>query len=603
MSKYNYLPKQLLILCKITLIPLVFLLAACNALQPIPDQASPSVEENQHAEKTSKYSGQSKSEPDIKQPDEPQARPDIELTEDILYQLLLAEIAGQRGKLDISVENYLSLARETRDPKVIERAARIAVYARDNKAASEAANLWIQVEPDNLDAKQILAVMAIRNGQIQQAVDHLEDIINDNQGQIDQKLWMIANMLGREKDNQTVLTVMERLMEAHQSDPNALFAYANVVTRMGDLKKAEQLLLQIIELDPDNQNAIVTYVSLLQQQDKKTEAIVWLKQKLQGNPENTLLQLVYARLLADAQRFDEAQVVFEKLDNEDPENVDVINALGYLHLQSNRLDQAKEYFIRLTKFPAKSDEAGYFLGRIAEEKQSYNEAIGWYGGVQKGQHFFDSQLRIGMILAEQGKIQQSREHFQSIPINSAEEQTIVIQAEAEMLIEHKRHHEALQVYNKALDQKYDADILYSRAMLAEKIDRLDILEADLKQILEKDPENSQALNALGYTLADRTDRHQEAYEYIKKAYEISPEDYYILDSMGWVLYRLGRLDEAIEYLQKAMELRSDPEIAAHLGEVLWVKGDKEGAKDIWDTAIQQTPEDTRLLDVIKRFTH
>ena len=177
----------------------------------------------------------------------------------------------------------------------------------------------------------------------------------------------------------------------------------------------------------------------------------------------------------------------------------------------------------------------------------------------------------------------------------------MIQAEGEILTNEKRYEEAMTLFDSEINENPHPDLLYSRAMLAEKMGRLDILEADLKRILEDDPDNATALNALGYTLADRTDRYEEAYDYIKRAYEQSPGDFYILDSMGWVLYRLGRLDEAVDFLQQALELRNDPEIAAHLGEVLWVMGDKEAARDVWDTALQATPADDRLLKVIERF--
>ncbi len=592
----------------IQLVSAAVLLLGLSACAPI-EQRSPVVDPGQEEVAVAPEKN-AKNKPIPQEPGT--TRPNIELTEDILYQLLLAEIAGQRGKLEVAVDNYLDLARTTRDPVVIGRATRIAVYARDDMAAKEAATLWNEVEPGNADALQVLAVMAIRNGNIQEAVDHLEGVMDvGNDGQIDQKLWMIANMLGREKDQETVTLVMERLMREHQNDPDALFAYAHVVSRMGKMEKAEDLLLQVMKLSPDNENALITYISLLQRQQKHTEAIVWLKEKLDAssgtnpstNPGNFNLHLIYARLLSDAKRFEEARIEFEALDKNHPENNDVLYALGLLHLQANRLDDSKRYFIRLSKTGGRADEAGYYLGRILEEQNELDQARVWYAGVQQGEHYFDSQIRQGMILAQQGKLDEARKQLQNVITKNAEEKSILIQAEGEMLAEAKHYEEALKVYNQALESRYDADILYSRAMLAEKMDRLDILEADLKNIIEQDPKNAQALNALGYTLADRTERYQEAYEYIKQAIEVSPEDYYILDSMGWILYRLGRLEESVDYLRKAMALRSDPEIAAHLGEVLWVMGEKENAKNIWNTAIQETPEDTRLLDVIKRFTH
>ncbi len=531
----------------------------------------------------------------------PPPRPSVKLTDEILYKLLLAEIAGHRGMLDISVDNYMELARKTRDPEVVERATRIAVYARDDEATREAAELWIEIDPRSADAHQVLAVMSVRNGDIEQALEHLNILLNNSDGMIDQKLWMIANMLGREEDQGAVIAVMERLMADRQDDAQALFAYSHVIARLGDLDKARSLLERVMVLMPGNTNVALSYVSILQRQEKTAEAITWLEDNLSKQEDDFNLRLIYARLLADTKQFDAARREFELLATQAPNNADVLYALGLLYLQASRLEDSERYFTRLTNTGQHVDEANYYLGRIAEENNELDAAGSWYQGVQKGENYFDAQVRLGLILARQEKIEEARKHLQTVRAKSGRERSLLIQAEGELLTGQKRYEDAMSVYDDALDQQYDADILYSRAMLAEKMNRLDILESDLKQIIENDPGNAQALNALGYTLADRTERYEEAYEYIKRALEISPNDFYILDSMGWVLYRLGRLSESVVYLRRALELRPDPEIAAHLGEVLWVMGDKERARSIWDTALQETPEDSRLLDVINRF--
>lgn len=536
------------------------------------------------------------------------ARPKIELTDEILYKLLLAEFAGHRDQLDISVKNYLELARSTRDPEVVERATRISVYARDNAAAREAASLWVELDPDNIDAHQVLAVMAVREGNIELALDHLNILLDNSSGKIDQKLWMIANLLGREdadkeKQQQIILNVMERLMASRQDDANALFAYSHVLARLGNLDKAKELLEKVLVLMPDNNNVALSYVSLLQRQDKELEAIDWLEKNLVNQDENFNLRLIYARLLADTKQFDAARREFELLAAQAPNNSDVLYALGLLYLQASRMDESEQYFMRLSNTKQHVDEANYYLGRIAEERNDLEKAGSWYQGVQKGENYFDAQIRMSLILSRQDRVEDARTHLHSVRARSAREKSMLIQAEGEILTGEERYEDAMSVYDKALEENYNADILYSRAMLAEKMDRLDILEQDLKQIIENEPDNAQALNALGYTLADRTDRYDEAYNYIKRALDVSPNDFYILDSMGWVLYRLGRLDESVEYLRRALELRPDPEIAAHLGEVLWVMGDKERAREVWETARQQTPDDTRLLDVINRFSN
>ena len=531
----------------------------------------------------------------------PPARPEIELTEDMLYKLLVAEIAGQRGHLDISVKNYLDLARSTRDPEIASRATRIAVYARDDEAAYSAAEIWLELDPDNIDAHQVMAVMAVRKSDLESAMVHFRYIMNNSAEVIDQKLWVIANLLSKEQDQQVAIQVMDKLMEGHQDDPDALYAYAHVMSRLDQDDKSLEILEKVLGIVPDNTNANISYVSLLQKQGRTSEALEWLQQSLDKHEDNFNLRLFYARLLTDEKRFDDARRQFEILATEAPNNTDVLYALGLLYLQANRMDESRIYFERLSKLGERPDEVNYYLGRIAEEQTDYETAMSWYQNVQEGNNYFDAQIRIALLLAKTDGIDDARQHLQAIKVENQDQKIVLIQAEGELLTDEKRYAEALAVYSDALKNNPDPDLLYSRAMLAEKMDRLDILEQDLKKILEQDPNHAQALNALGYTLADRTDRYEEAYTFIKKALDLKPDDFYILDSMGWVLYRLGRLDESIKYLNKALTERQDPEIAAHLGEVLWVKGDKAAARDIWEAALQQTPEDTRLLDVIKRF--
>lgn len=529
-------------------------------------------------------------------------RPKIPLTEDLLFKLLMAEFAGHKGMLDISVENYLDLALSTRDHRIVERAARVAVYARDDVSALAAARLWVELDPRNPDPHQVLAVMKLRAGNLDQAASHLQDIFVYSDGEVDEKLWMIANLLGSEKDREAVLDVMEKLVASQDNSPSALYAFAHVAAKLEDLERSRELLEDALALAPGNDNVALSYISILQRLGHEQEALAWLEQGLAQRAENDFnLRMAYARLLMEARQFDRALDQFELLVVQEPENTDVLYGLGLLYLQSNRLDDSEALFKKLAEQEYLRDTANYYLGRIAEEKRLYDEAGAWYQGVNKGENYFDAQVRLAMLLARNGEVDEARNHLGSIRTQSREQALVIVQAEGELLIQAGRYEEAIAVYTEMLEHQYDADLLYARAMAAEKIGRLELLESDLRTILEHEPDHAQALNALGYTLADATDRHAEAYELIKKALELRPTNFYILDSMGWVLYRLGRLDEAIEYLRKALNIRQDPEIAAHLGEVLWVRGEREQAKEVWESALKQTPEDTRLLDVIERF--
>ena len=563
---------------------LMLLLGACSTLPPKDQSVSSSPAQQKPAVRT-----------------EP-VRPKIALSEEILYKILVAEFAGQRGRLDISVDTYLDLAVQTRDPKIVERATRIAVYARNAEAATEAARLWLELDPLNPDAHQVLAVMALRKGNIDEAMQHLQNILQNSHDQLDQKLWMIVNLLGREKDKELVMNVMERLIAMHEDDTDAVYAFANIAARLGELDRAEELFERVIEMAPDNDNAAMNYISILQRQGNVHGAIKWLEQALPKRANNDFnLRMAYARLLTDTSRFDKARRQFEILTVSAPNNTDVLYALGLLYLQDNRLDESESYFKRLSALNIQADNASYYLGRIAEERKQYEKAMTWFQGVNKGENLFEAQIRIGLLMAKTGDMDAARNHLKTVTANNTQERTTLIQAEGELLIENKHYDKAMAVFDGALQTGYNADLLYSRAMLAEKMGHIDILERDLREIIDREPDHAQALNALGYSLTDRTNRHQEELALIQHALSLNPNDFFTLDSMGWVLYRLGRHEEAIDYLRRAMSIRQDPEIAAHLGEVLWVIGDKKGAKEIWETALQVTPEDSHILDTIKRF--
>ncbi len=527
----------------------------------------------------------------------------VELTQEILYKLLVAEIAGQRGQIDLALENYLDLARKLPDARLAERAAGIAVFAKRNAEALEAAGIWVKRAPADLQARQVLAALLIRNGQVDEALHHLELVMTSSEEGAGQGLKMIASFLGNEGDKKAALEVMRRLVESHQDDPDALFAYALLAIKTDQLPAARQAMEQILARGgaPTTPMAM-TYVGIRQKQGDHDGALSWLETQVAKNPQDFELRTAYARLLADQRRFEDAKKEFEILAGMQPDNAEVRFALGILHLQTQSLESAEEHFRRLVKGSEYADEASYFLGQIAENRKDYDRALEWYAAVGAGDHHFDAQLSMALTLIKQQKLAAARQRLAGIAPATPEQKTRLVRVEGELLIQEGKYAEAMRVYDRALAGGFDSELLYSRAMLAEKMGRLDLLERDLKQIIEREPNNSQALNALGYSLADRTTRYQEAYALIKRAFELSPNDYYILDSMGWVLYRMGRLDEAESYLRRALKLRNDPEVAAHLGEVLWFRGDRNGARTVWKDGLEAAPGDRKILDAMQRLS-
>ncbi len=526
-----------------------------------------------------------------------------EFSKQELYDLLVAEMAAKRDQLPVAIEKYLRVARQSHDPGVAERAVRLAMYAKDPEGSLEAARLWTEVAPDATNPRQVYGTLLMRTGRIDEAVEQYQVIISSASEGIDHGFDLVGQLLGRERNRQVALDVMRRLVSGHEENTHGLFAYARLAARAGQVEQAAGLLEKLLSIDPRHESGAVLYARVLQQEGNVPEALDALARSLEKNPDSQAVRMTYARLLVDARRYDEALQQFQKLVVANPGNVDVQYAMGLLLLQTNRPTAAREHFVRLAESADHRDVARFYLGQIAESLDQHDEALAAYKSVGRGEHYLNAQVRVAVILAKQGDVDAAREHLHGLQRNNPQQDIRIVRAEAEILSSSDRLEEAMAVYDEAIDAHAgNTDLLYARAMLAEKLDLLDVLERDLRAILDKEPDNADALNALGFTLADRTDRFDEALTFIQRAIELKPDDFYIIDSMGWVLYRFGRYAEAVEYLRRALSMSDDPEVAAHLGEVMWVMGDKEGGREVWNTALKTSPDDERLLEVIKKFS-
>ena len=524
----------------------------------------------------------------------------FDVSDDAVFQLLVAEFAGQRGRLDLAVDKYLAAAKSMNSAEVAERGARIAVFARKYDSAIEAAKIWAANSSDSNEPKQILAAMYIRTGNAEAAKHELEQVLNGKADEQGSQLRMIVNLLGREQDKQTALSVMGKLLENRGEHVEANVAYTLLAIRAEKPDVAKIAITRVTNLGALDANLAVAYIALLQKHNRTSEAITWLKDRVQATSDEGL-RLVYARLLADAGRYDAAREQFLILAKAAPTNSDVVYALGLLNLQAERISEAEVQFEQLVKLDVREDDARFYLGQISESRGDFTSAITSYRAVDSGQNYFMAQVRVALLLAGEKDIAGARAQLKSIRPGNPEQEKQLLNTEAEILAQNKQYTEAMAIYDAALLNGYDMELLYTRAMLAEQMGRIDLLERDLRKIIQREPQNSQALNALGYTLADRTERFEEALGLVEKAIAISPDDFYILDSMGWVMYRLGRFEEAIGFLEKARAIRDDPEVAAHLGEVLWVMGNKDAARELLQNAIRDTPNDQRLIEVIKKL--
>ena len=524
------------------------------------------------------------------------------LTPDVLYKLLVGELASHLGDLTLSLENYLEAARETRDAGVAARAVKIAVMAQDNERALEAGRLWYQFDPSSVEARQVLASLLLRTGDIDAAVERLDEIVQTMADPPGSGFRRAAELLAGEKDNAAATTAMRQLVLRHQESPEAHLALSQLLVRHGETEEALATVERATELKPDDERIAIFQARMLQRMDEAERALEGLSDFLERIPDASTARMTYARILVDAERYDRALAEFERLVTDAPDDDEARFALGLLLVQTDRLDDASRHLEKIPNASPRRNSADFYLARIAESQQRLDDAIASYRRVRGGEHRMNAQIRVAMLLAENGDLESARRHLHGVRTTTTRELVRIHLAEGGLLMGAERYEEAMSVYDASLERlPGNTDLLYARGMLAERMDRLDVLEHDMREIISRDPDNAEALNALGYTLADRTDRYEEAYELIMRAIELKPEDHYIVDSLGWVLHRMGRHEEALEHLRRALSLTPDPEIAAHLGEVLWVLGQEVEAREVWNAAIEESPDNENLLEIMERF--
>ena len=522
---------------------------------------------------------------------------------DASYDMLVAEMALNRGQTELAVKHYLSLAKRQNNPAIAERAVRVAVYGQDLDAAVEAAHRWLELDPGRNEAQQIIAAIYIRRDQVDEAFNYLDAIIVGNTLPERDLYGSLLGVLSREKNTETIIAVSRKIADKHSDEAYALYLHAMLSAQHGNPEESLAYFDRSLALETID-GAHSARAKVLLKLGRPEQAIGSLEKALEGRPDDKNLRLTYARLLVDIKQYEKARSQFEILHQSSPDDTDLLYTLGLLSLESGRLDDAETYLLKLNESKQREGETQYYLGRINENRKAFAKAIEWYEQVHIGEYKFDARLRIADLLGQSGKIEEAHQQLKDMLKGSQSNSSLIriYLAEGELLRSVKRYEEAIEVYNTALGIiPGNNDLLYVRALTAERIDRLDILEADIQAILKTEPDNAHALNALGFTLADRTTRFKEALDYIQRAIQIMPDDPAIMDSLGWVYYRLGRIDESIEMLRKAYSQLDDAEIAAHLGEVLWVDGSQQAAQEIWQEALKKSPEDPKLLEVMDRF--
>ncbi|WP_191485720.1 tetratricopeptide repeat protein [Pseudomonas sp. FEN] len=562
------------------LLAFVFL-SGCQALAPVSPGRTPPAEDTTPApEKPKVYSS---------------------FTEDTVFSLLSAELAGQRNRFDIALDNYVTQAINTQDPGISERAFRIAEYLGADQAALDTSLIWAKNAPDDLEAQRAAAIQLARGGRYDDAMIYMEKVL---QGKGDTHFDFLA-LSAADTDQDTrngLMKSFDRLLVKHPKNSQLIFGKALLLQQDGDSQGA----LTLLEKNPPEDGEIAPILlraRLLQALNRGKEALPILEKSIKKYPDDKRLRLTYARMLVEQDRMADAKTQFSSLVQQYPEDDELRFSLALVCLEAKAWDEAKGYLEQLIARDSHVDSAHLNLGRIAEEHNDLQTALDEYGQVGPGNDYLPAQLRQTDILVTSGRGAEASSKLKAARDEQPDDAIQLYLIEAEILSANHQGDRAWSVLQQALLQyPDDLNLLYTRAMQAEKRDDLAQMEKDLRAILKREPDNAMALNALGYTLSDRTTRYAEAKELIEKAHQLNPEDPAVLDSLGWVNYRLGHLDEAERLLRLALERFPDQEVAAHLGEVLWANGKQREARQIWGKFLKDQPDSPLLRGTIKRLT-
>lgn len=568
------------------LLPLLpALLLGCAELPQAPDDAGPRPE--------------SAAAPAASGPAQP--APERAFPEDSLEALMVAEFALRRRAYEPALEIYLEQAETLRDPGVSAHATHLAQFLRNDDAALAAARLWAELEPEHPEANSTLAAQLVRHGQPAAAVTHLARIARQGKS-VNYPLLLGGIRQASVTEQEDLASALAELSSEFPDDTDLLLTRALLLDELDRAEPAREVLDHLLTLAPNQQQALMLDAKLRLEAGEDAP-FHRIEASLEADPNQSSLRLQYARLLT-RNDLKAAREQFERLSAGSPQDADLLLSLALINQENGDLLAAKAYLRQVLALGERSDEAHYYLGRIAEEEGRPEDAIKAYRkvGDQESQEFFNASGRIGRILLENGDNAASARFFASQRLDYPEHREQLYTLESELLTRAGLMEESLSLLNQALNELPDSTSLrYSRSMLSEQMDDLAQMEADLRAILAREPDNATALNALGYTLTDRTDRHQEAFELIQRALELQPDEPAILDSMGWVLHHLDRSEEAEDYLRRAYTAMPDPEVAAHLGEVLWTLGREEEARGIWQAGLLQNAGHPVLRSTLRRF--
>lgn len=592
------------------IVALSAMLSACSTLIPVPQQpAAPATSSTEADESASDSREEAEAKVAAKKLED--SLPKLELGKELMLKLMGAELAYQRGAWQTAYVTMLGAAQQTRDPRIARRAMEIAIDAKQPGEALAAIRLWRELAPQSEEAIQYyLGFVALSDNPSESKPifeARLKEAGPERRAAV---IFQTQQFLNRAKNKTVAFDLLDQILEPYQSMVEAHLVLAQSAFNKGDGKRALEEAQTAMALKPDSELAALTLAQV--SPDPKTGSKL-LTDFLAKHPKSREIRVAYARMLVEQKKYDLARGEFEMLLKAQPNDLATLYALGVVSMQMNDNASAENHFKKYLAVMEAQEEEGRdptqvltILSQLAEDRGDLDTALTWLSKIEPNENnataVFDGQIRRAQIVGKRGDVTSARKMLAAIPAVDPREQVKLLLAESQILREANQMQQAFDLL-KAGSKRFpgNADVLYDYAMAAEKLNLVAVMETALREVIALAPKNHHAYNALGYSLADRNIRLQEAYVLIEKALSMAPDDPFIMDSMAWVQFRLGKFEKAEELLRQAYALRPDAEIAVHLGEVLWSKGQKDAAQKLWREAKSKDPKSDILKSTLARF--
>ena len=535
--------------------------------------------------------------------------PNIAVSEQLIQKYLSAELSFQRGDKFAAYSTMMSLARSLRDPRLARRALEFAIAGSLGGEAVKAARLWREIAPQSEEATQAVVGLLISSGRIDEVKTVLaQQLAASSPEALPNTIALLQRQLARVQDRSRAYGLLRELLEPYGDVLDARLTLAQAAMVAGDRATALTEARAALAKHPSSDLVALVLAQIIEDRAESVQSLVAFLQK---NPKSREVRLAYARALIEQNKVAEAKAQFALLLTHHPDDRTTLYALGLMAAQAGEMREAESYLSKyiqtLGDQPDRerdSTQALLVLAQIAEDKNDAAAALKWLEKIEPDNQgsYISATLRRAMLLAKAKDPEAARALLQQAEVRNDDDRAKLTVGEAQLLRDAGRLDDALRMVADALElNKNNIDLLYEHAMLAERAKQFDLMERELRKLIKVAPDNQHAYNALGYSFADRNLRLQEAFDLISKANQIAPNDPYILDSLGWVEFRLGRLEQALKTLQRAYEIKADAEIAAHLGEVMWKMGRQDEAKKLWRSANDKDPKNETLKATLQRL--